>query len=116
MKTLSCRTSSKWLVFSGLALISCSCSSLNQTLTAKSGEAWRGMQRLLPGGNRVPVIEVREKDLKELPSGSDLAKLQERRRYGSFWMFGGPADFREPELPPPGTMIEDGLLPPLDVR
>ncbi|MBM3862831.1 MAG: hypothetical protein FJ385_02600 [Verrucomicrobia bacterium] len=116
MKTLWCRPQSKWLVLSGLALVLCSCSTLNQTLTSKSGDAWRGMQRLLPGGNRVPVVEVREKDLKELPSGSDLAKLQERRRYGSFWMFGGPADFRESELPPPGTMIEDGLLPPLDLH
>jgi hypothetical protein len=105
-----------WIVVLMVALGLCSCASPTATVATKTAETWQSVRAWLPGGDRVPVVDVREKDLKELPSGSELAKLQSRSRYGSFWMFGGPADFREPDLPPPGTLIEDGLLPLLDLR
>ncbi len=105
-----------WIVVSMLTLGLCSCASPTATVATKTAGTWQSVRAWLPGGDRVPVVDVRENDLKELPSGSELAKLQSRSRYGSFWMFGGPADFREPDLPPPGTLIEDGLLPPLDLR
>lgn len=69
------------------------------------------LARLLP--NRGPqVVEVREKDLKELPTGMELAKAHERERKRSFWFFGGPVDFKEPTLPEPGSELDGSLLPP----
>lgn len=65
---------------------------------------------LIPG--RGPkVVEVREKDLKELPTGKELAQAHERERRG-FWIFGGPVDFKEPTLPAPGAELDGTLLPP----
>jgi hypothetical protein len=66
---------------------------------------------LLPG-NRVKVVEVREKDLKELPTGQELAKAHARERRSGFWIFGGPVDFKEPTLPQPGSELDGSLLPP----
>ncbi len=57
------------------------------------------------------VAEVREKDLKEMKTGKELAMAHERERRG-FWLFGGPVDFKEPTLPEPGTELDGGLLPP----
>ncbi len=65
---------------------------------------------LLPGqGPR--VVEVREKDLKDMPTGHELAQAHEKRRSG-FWIFSGPVDFEEPTLPEPGSTPDGGLLPP----
>lgn len=69
------------------------------------------LANLLPG-NRVKVVEVREKDLKELPMGSELAKTHARERKSGFWIFGGPVDFQEPTLPEPGAELDGSLLPP----
>ena len=66
---------------------------------------------LLP--SRVPVVEVREKDLKELKLGKDRALAYEKQ--GGFFRswFGKPVDFKEPDLPV-GALDnpEFGLLPP----
>ena len=64
---------------------------------------------ILPG-QRVKVVEVREKDLKELPTGKEKAIAY--RRGGGFWIFGGPVDFKEPTLPEPGSEMDGSLLPP----
>lgn len=69
------------------------------------------LANILPG-NRVKVVEVREKDLKELPMGSELAKAHQQERRSGFWIFGGPVDFQEPSLPEPGTELDGSLLPP----
>lgn len=66
--------------------------------------------RILPG-QRVKVVEVREKDLKELPTGKEKA-VAYRRGLGGFWIFGGPVDFKEPTLPEPGSELDGSLLPP----
>lgn len=69
------------------------------------------LANMLPG-NRVKVVEVREKDLKELLMGSELAKAHVRERKSGFWIFGGPVDFQEPTLPEPGAELDGSLLPP----
>ncbi|MES2657891.1 MAG: hypothetical protein V4689_04695 [Verrucomicrobiota bacterium] len=60
----------------------------------------------------VKVVEVREKDLKDLPSGHDKAIAYENTRKRSFWFFGGPVDFKEPSLPEAGGEMDGTLLPP----
>lgn len=65
--------------------------------------------RILPG-QRVKVVEVREKDLKELPTGKEKAMAY--RSGGGFWIFGGPVDFKEPTLPESGSEMDGSLLPP----
>jgi hypothetical protein len=62
--------------------------------------------------SRVDVVEVREKDLKEMPLGKERALAFDRERKRSFWSFLN-SNFKEPALP----VIEDGdldgsLLPP----
>lgn len=66
--------------------------------------------RILPG-QRVKVVEVREKDLKELPTGKEKA-IAYRNGNSGFWIFGGPVDFKEPSLPEPGNEMDGSLLPP----
>lgn len=66
---------------------------------------------LLPGP-RVQVVKVREKDLKDLPSGHERALAFENQRKRGFWFFGGPVDFKEPTLPEPGSVMDGSLLPP----
>ena len=60
----------------------------------------------------VKVVEVREKDLKKLPTGQERALAYENTRKRSFWFFGGPVDFKEPTLPEPGGEMDGSLLPP----
>lgn len=60
----------------------------------------------------VKVVEVREKDLKKLPTGQERALAYQNTRKRSFWFFGGPVDFKEPSLPEPGGEMDGSLLPP----
>lgn len=61
----------------------------------------------------VKVVEVREKDLKVLPTGQERALAYENTRK-RFWFFGGPVDFKEPTLPVQGGEMDGSLLPPKD--
>lgn len=61
---------------------------------------------------QIKVVEVREEDLKELPSGEEKALAYEKSHKRGFWFFGGPVDFQEPTLPEPGGDLEGSLLPP----
>jgi hypothetical protein len=67
--------------------------------------------RLLPAGG-LKVVEVREKDLKDLPTGQERAIAYRNERKRGFWIFGGPVDFEEPTLPEDGSGIDGSLLPP----
>jgi hypothetical protein len=67
--------------------------------------------RLLPAGG-LKVVEVREKDLKDMPTGQERAIAYRNERKWGFWNFGGPLDFEEPELPEDGSGIDGSLLPP----
>ena len=69
------------------------------------------LANLLPG-NRIKVVDVREEDLKEMPTGKERALAYENERKGGFWIFGGPVDFKEPTLPEPGAELDGTLLPP----
>lgn len=60
----------------------------------------------------VKVVEVREKDLKKLPTGQERALAYQNTRKRNFWFFGGPVDFKEPSLPEPGGEMDGSLLPP----
>jgi hypothetical protein len=66
---------------------------------------------LLPG-SRINVVKVREKDLKELPTGRERALAFQNSRKGGFWIFGGPVDFKEPTLPEAASEPDGSLLPP----
>jgi hypothetical protein len=63
---------------------------------------------------KVPVVEVREKDLKDLPTGQERALAFESKKKRSFWFFGGPVDFKEPALPTAGGELDGSLLPPIE--
>jgi hypothetical protein len=67
---------------------------------------------LLPSS--VPIVEVDTQKLKEIETGKQkaMAYQNSRRSYFGTW-FGGPADFKEPELP--SGMLDNpefSLLPP----
>ena len=66
---------------------------------------------LLPGSG-VKIVQVRKNDLKDLPTGRERALAFESQRKQGFWFFGGPVDFKEPTLPPPGSELDGSLLPP----
>lgn len=58
----------------------------------------------------IKVVDVREKDLKKLPTGREQALAFESSRRRS-WFFGGPVDFKEPTLPSDATEADGSLLP-----
>ncbi|MGB1131386.1 MAG: hypothetical protein ACPG4K_15135 [Haloferula sp.] len=64
----------------------------------------------------LPVVEARQEDLKELPSGHDqaLAYQKEQQRRRGWWIFGGAVDFEEPSLPDSPVGADAGLLPPIE--
>lgn len=64
----------------------------------------------------LPVVDAREEDLKELPSGHDqaLAFQKEQQHKRGWWIFGGAVDFEEPSLPDSTIGLDAGLLPPIE--
>lgn len=99
-----------------LGLISCG-STMNAvrdataaTQTKVSGLSKFSLSDLRPA--KVPVVEIRENDLKELTTGHERALAYESKRKRSFWFAGGPVDFKEPSLPEDGAGLDGGLLPP----
>ncbi len=80
----------------------------NTTAKATAGISQFSISDLRP--SRINVVEVREKDLKEMPLGKDRALAFERKK--SFWSF-MPGTFKEPDLPEiQDVEIDGGLLPP----
>lgn len=64
---------------------------------------------------KVPIVEVREKDLKELPTGEEQALAFDNRKKRSFWgLFSGPVDYKEPTLPLNSGELDGTLLPPIE--
>jgi hypothetical protein len=110
MKTLGCAL---------IALSLASCAQMNSLKTATVGGLSKvsdlskaSVAKLMPP--KIPVVEVREKDLKAMPTGEERALAFEKSRQPSksFWFFRGPVDFKEPELPESGAAIDGELLPP----
>jgi len=93
-----------------------SCSMVrNLKETAANGVYSSPLGGILP--SRVKVVQVRTKDLKDLPLGHDRAvAYQQSRRGGFFGWFGGPVDFKEPKLPNAGATLDGTLLPPKSVQ
>jgi hypothetical protein len=95
-----------------------SCAQVNQLKTATVGGFSKvsevskaSVAKLMPA--RIPVVEVREKDLKPLPTGEQQALAFEKTRRNRFWnIFSGPVDFEEPTLPDNAGAMDGELLPP----
>jgi hypothetical protein len=88
----------------------------NATVSGVSHLSTFSVTDLMPA--RVGVVEVRQKDLKELPLGKERAMAYEAKkqnlasRGGGFWFFKGPVDFKEPTLPSETGSSDGSLLPP----
>lgn len=105
-------------VFLPLALSSCGTVKVFQSakektssgMTALADASWGRLTK-----PKIPVVEVREKDLEDLPSGEQQALAFDNRRKRSFWgLFSGPVDYKEPKLPTSGGEMDGTLLPPLE--
>ena len=61
---------------------------------------------------KVAVVEAREKDMKQMPTGKERALAFDQARKRSFWSFALP-NFKEPNLPVvTGDESDGSLLPP----
>ncbi len=91
-----------------------SCASVD-AVKASAANATKGLKNIsLPtfGSPGVDVVEVREKELKEMPLGKERALAFDQKRKRSFWSFALP-DFEEPTLPDlDDDGIDGSLLPP----
>lgn len=101
-----------------LTLISCSllvsCGGFSTSNIAQ--KSVKSIAKILP--SRMPVAEVRQKDLQEMPIGADRALAWDRRldglRYASTSRFFAPKNYQPPRLPDERTIPADGgILPPL---
>lgn len=104
-----------------LALSSCGTMKVVKAAKDKTSSAMSGLADASIGrfmGPKIPVVEVRKKDLRDLPTGDQriLAMEEKTKKRRSFWFFGGPVDFKEPALPAAGTGgdAEGSLLPPIE--
>lgn len=100
-----------------LMLASCSAMhSLKDKTTAGLTKVSRfSVSDLMP--SRIDVVEVRQKDLKEIQTGQEKAlafeNTRRQRDSGGFWgFFKGPVDFKEPNLPNNSGAMDGSLLPP----
>lgn len=113
MKTLCCAIA---------ALSFASCAQVGQLKTATVGGFSKmssglasatdaTMAKIMPP--KIPVVEVREKDLKQVTTGEQQVVAFEKSRRNRFWdMFRGPVDFQEPALPDNAGGMDGDLLPP----
>lgn len=95
-----------------VSILFISCESVNavKSSTAKVTESISKFTLTYLSSAKINVVEVREKDLKEMPLGKDRALAYERKK--SFWSF-IPLNFKEHDLPKIKEGEFDGsLLPP----
>ncbi|MEI7912786.1 MAG: hypothetical protein WCK77_24430 [Verrucomicrobiota bacterium] len=88
------------------------CGGAGQGTAASKLSARFSVANLFPAS--VPIVKVREKDLKELPLGHERALAFEKQRKSGLWAFAGTADFVQPKLPEAGSEMDGSLLPPKD--
>ncbi len=107
------------LISAGLLLpLLASCSTMKavqETAASATGKVKQfSLSDLRPA--RVDVVEVREKDLKEMPTGKERALAFEQKKKRTFWSF-LPGTFKEPVLPEVSDSASDdySLLPPKDL-
>lgn len=63
--------------------------------------------------SRIDVVEVRESELRALPSGEER-KMAYLRSPGRFGRFFGPVELTEPDLPAGGIVADGMLLPSIE--
>ena len=113
------QTAHACLIAGALSLVSCSTvkdvgdrsSTLVRSTSSAASSGFSALADLMPGRG-IKVVEVREKDLRELPTGQEKALAFQNTRKSGFWIFGGPVNFSEPALPDGGTEPDGTLLPP----
>jgi hypothetical protein len=93
-----------------LSLISCGSMDAVRDAPVATRIAQFSLADLRPA--KVPVVEAREKDLKELPTGQERALAYEQSRKKNLWAFAGPVIFHEPMLPEGSGFLDGSLLPP----
>ena len=86
------------------------CGGAGQGTAASKLSARFSVADLFPAS--VPIVKVREQDLRDLPLGHQRALAYARQRESGLWAQGGVADFVQPRLPEPGAEIDGSLLPP----
>jgi len=69
------------------------------------------LSSLMPGP-KIKIVEAREKDLKDMPSGQELAKAHRRHGSPSSWSMPETLYFELPGFSEPGSDLDTGLLPP----
>lgn len=90
------------------SLLLASCGAVDAVKNSTASMSHFSLADLRP--SKIDVVEVREKDLKEMPLGKDRALAFERKK--SFWSF-IPGNFKEPDLPKiEEGELDGGLLPP----
>ena len=106
------------MVVTPLALNSCGsvefAKNSTAAVTSKAAQAARfqnfGLSDLFPAP--VKIIHVRDEDLRDLPLGHERAlAFSNQQKFGS-GPERAPADFIQPDLPPPGEGMDGSLLPP----
>jgi hypothetical protein len=63
--------------------------------------------------SKIDIVEVRESELRALPSGEER-KMAYLRSPGRFGRFFGPVEFIEPDLPEGGFAADGMLLPSIE--
>lgn len=95
-------------LISSSLLVSCG----NFDASGLAQKSVRSVANLIP--RRVPVAEVREKDLRQMPTGADRALAWERHLDAKRYAFFIPRHYKAPKLPATRSLPEDGgILPPL---
>jgi hypothetical protein len=88
-----------------------SCGNFDATGLAK--KSMNSVANLIPR-RRVPVTEVREKDLRKMATGADRAMAWDRHLDSKRYVFFRPKHYKAPKLPAARSLPEDGgILPPL---
>ncbi|WP_200269157.1 hypothetical protein [Luteolibacter pohnpeiensis] len=87
-----------------------SCGSIKETTSAQVSKISNfSISGLLPG--HIPVVEAREKDLVDLPSGKERALAYEQEKAQREMLLAGPINIKEPALPEGDDFVIGGLLP-----
>ncbi|MBT8036147.1 MAG: hypothetical protein KJO21_01265 [Verrucomicrobiae bacterium] len=113
-KPLKTRTFRKRIPPVSIALLTCSLlvSCGNHPTAKLVKKSARSMANLIP--HRIPVTDVRVKDLHAMPTGADLALAWDRHLDSRRYVFFIPKHYKAPKLPASRSLPADGgILPPL---
>jgi len=85
-------------------------------IAATAAKPYKALTHLIP--RRVPIAEVRTKDLRKMPTGAERAQAWsshlDSKRYAYTTTWSPPKDYQAPTLPDTrGLPTTGGILPPL---